>query len=67
MLVSLENAVWVGLFLEILYFPLLGLRGSYLLIFVKSFKSPTWAGIRAYGLKFRAGWRQDKGSPKAKR
>ena len=31
---------YVGLW-DILYFPLLGLRGSYLLISFKSFKSPT--------------------------
>ena len=67
MLVSLENAVWVGLFLEILYFPLLGLRGSYLLIFVKSFKSPHLG--RNQGIRFKvSGWVEaGLGSPKAKR
>ena len=39
---DLEDSLdsYVGLW-DILYFPLLGLRGSYLLIFFKSFKSPT--------------------------
>ena len=38
---------WVGLW-DILHFPLLGLRGSYLLIFFKCFKSATWIFVISY-------------------
>ena len=36
----------LGRALDILYFPLLGLRGSYLLIFFKSFKPPPSLGVQ---------------------
>ena len=41
---------WVGLW-GMLYFRLLGLRGPYLLIFLRGFKGPT----RELGLGFRGG------------